>query len=131
MSSVNKVILIGNVGKDPEVKEFKNGRVANMVLATSEKYTDKNGDRQEKTEWHNIVVYGKLVDIVEKWVKKGDKLYIEGSIATRKWEDKQGNDRYTTEVKAFNMTMLGGNGNNTSAKPAAKAPVMADDDLPF
>ena len=129
MSSVNKVILIGNVGKDPEVKELKNGKVSNMVLATSEKYTDKNGERQEKTEWHNIVVYGKLVDIVEKWVKKGDKLYIEGSITTRKWEDKQGNDRYTTEVKAFNMTMLGGNGNNTSAKPAAK--VEADDDLPF
>ena len=132
MSSVNKVILIGNVGKDPEVKELKNGKVANMVLATSEKYTDKSGDRQEKTEWHNIVVYGKLVDIVEKWVKKGDKLYIEGSITTRKWEDKQGNDRYTTEVKAFNMTMLGGNGNNTSAKPAAKAVVVeTEDDLPF
>lgn len=131
MSSVNKVILIGNVGKDPEVKELKNGKVANMVLATSEKYTDKNGDRQEKTEWHNIVVYGKLVDIVEKWVKKGDKLFLEGSIATRKWEDKQGNDRYTTEVKAFNMTMLGGNGNNTQSKPSTKAPAMADDDLPF
>jgi len=130
MSSVNKAILIGNVGKDPEVKEFKNGKVANMVLATSEKYTDKNGEKQEKTEWHSIVFYGKLVDIVDKYVKKGDKLFIEGSITTRKWQDKEGNDRYTTEVKAFNMTMLGGNPNNQS-KPAPKAPVMADDDLPF
>ena len=90
MSSVNKVILIGNVGKDPEVKELTNGRVANMVMATSERYKDKNGDRQEKTEWHNIVIYGKLVDIVDKYVKKGDKLYIEGSITTRKWQDKEG-----------------------------------------
>ena len=130
MSSVNKAILIGNVGKDPEVKELKNGKVANMTLATSERYTDKNGDKQEKTEWHSIVFYGKLVDIVEKYVKKGDKLYIEGSITTRKWQDKEGNDRYTTEVKAFNMTMLGGNPNNQS-KPATKAPAMADDDLPF
>lgn len=130
MSSVNKAILIGNVGKDPEVKEFKNGKVANMVLATSEKYTDKSGEKQEKTEWHSIVFYGPLVDIVDKYVKKGDKLFIEGSITTRKWQDKEGNDRYTTEVKAFNMTMLGGNPNNQS-KPTHKAPAMADDDLPF
>ncbi len=131
MSSVNKVILIGNVGKDPEVKELTNGRVANMVMATSERYKDKNGERQEKTEWHNIVIYGKLVDIVEKYVNKGDKLYIEGSITTRKWQDKEGNDRYNTEVKAFNMTMLGG----TEKKSTQPATVVAGDDeggdLPF
>ena len=129
MSSVNKVILVGNVGKNPEVKELTNGKVANMVMATSERYKDKNGDRQEKTEWHNIVMYGKLVDIVEKYVKKGDKLYIEGSITTRKWQDKEGNDRYTTEVKAFNMTMLGG----TEKKSTQPATVVAseEDDLPF
>ena len=100
-----------------------------MVMATSERYKDKNGDRQEKTEWHNIVMYGKLVDIVEKYVKKGDKLYIEGSITTRKWQDKEGNDRYTTEVKAFNMTMLGG----TEKKSTQPATVVAseEDDLPF
>ena len=129
MSSVNKVILIGNVGKDPEVKELTNGRVANMAMATSERYKDKNGDRQENTEWHNIVMYGKLVDIVEKYVKKGDKLYIEGSITTRKWKDKEGNDRYTTEVKAFNMTMLGGT-EKKSTQPAAVA-ADVEDDLPF
>jgi single-strand DNA-binding protein len=129
MSSVNKVILVGNVGKNPEVKELTNGKVANMAMATSERYKDKNGDRQEKTEWHNIVVYGKLVDIVEKYVKKGDKLYIEGSITTRKWQDKEGNDRYTTEVKAFNMTMLGGT-EKKSTQPAAVA-ADVEDDLPF
>jgi single-strand DNA-binding protein len=102
-----------------------------MVLATSEKYKDKNGDRQEKTEWHNIVIYGNLVDIVEKYVNKGDKLYIEGSITTRKWQDKEGNDRYNTEVKAFNMTMLGGT-EKKSAQPAGVAAGEDEDsDLPF
>ena len=131
MSSVNKVILIGNVGKDPEVKQLTNGKVANMVMATSEKYKDKNGDRQEKTEWHNIVIYGKLVDIVEKYVNKGDKLYIEGSITTRKWQDKEGNDRYNTEVKAFNMTMLGGTEKKSAQPVAVAAGDDEDSDLPF
>ena len=105
MSSVNKVILIGNVGQDPEVKHLTNGKVA------------------------NIVIYGKLVDIVEQYVKKGDKLYIEGSITTRKWQDKEGNDRYNTEVKAFNMTMLGGT-EKRSTQPEAVA-AGGEDDLPF
>lgn len=108
MSSVNKVILLGNIGKDPEVRETKAGNVANMVMATSERYTDKSGQKQEKTEWHNLVVFGKLADIVAKYVKKGDKLYVEGSITTRKWEDKEGNTRYNTEIKVRDLTMLGG-----------------------
>jgi single-strand DNA-binding protein len=108
MSSVNKVILLGNIGKDPEVRETKAGNIVNLVMATSEKYTDKSGQKQENTEWHNLVVFGKLADVVAKYVKKGDKLYVEGSITTRKWEDKEGNTRYNTEIKVRDLTMLGG-----------------------
>jgi single-strand DNA-binding protein len=128
---VNKVQLLGNIGKDPEVRETKAGNVANMVMATSERYTDKSGQKQEKTEWHNLVVFGKLADVVAKYVKKGDKLYVEGSITTRKWEDKEGNTRYTTEVKVRDLTMLGG-GEKKSAQPAAVAAGEDEDsDLPF
>ena len=130
MSSVNKVILLGNIGKDPEVRETKAGNVANMVMATSERYTDKSGQKQEKTEWHNLVVFGKLADIVAKYVKKGDKLYVEGSITTRKWEDKEGNTRYNTEIKVRDLTMLGGG--EKKAQPAAVAVGEDEDgDLPF
>ena len=118
MSSVNKVILLGNVGKDPEVRETNGGSVANLKLATSEKYTDKNGQKQENTEWHSLVVYGKLADVVSKYVNKGDKLYVEGAITTKKWKDKEGNDRYTTEIKVRDLTMLGGGSSeNKSMKP--------------
>jgi len=128
---VNKVQLLGNIGKDPEVRETKAGNIANMVMATSERYTDKSGQKQEKTEWHNLVVFGKLADIVAKYVKKGDKLYVEGSITTRKWEDKEGNTRYTTEVKVRDLTMIGG-GEKKSAQPAAVAAGEDEDsDLPF
>lgn len=130
MSSVNKVILVGNIGKDPEVRETKAGNIANMVMATSERYTDKSGQKQEKTEWHNLVVFGKLVDIVSKYVKKGDKLYVEGSITTRKWEDKEGNTRYTTEVKVRELTMLGG-GYKIETQPALATVDEGEDDLPF
>ena len=129
MSSVNKVILLGNIGKDPEVRETKSGNIANLTMATSERYTDKSGQKQEKTEWHNLVVFGKLADIVAKYVKKGDKLYVEGSITTRKWEDKEGNTRYTTEVKVRDLTMLGGG--EKKAQPAAVAVGEDEDDLPF
>ena len=130
MSSVNKVILLGNIGKDPEVRETKSGKVVNLVLATSEKYTDKSGQKQENTEWHNLVVFGKLADVVAKYVKKGDKLYVEGSITTRKWEDKEGNTRYNTEIKVRDLTMLGGR--EKKAQPVA-AGIDEDDqsDLPF
>jgi len=127
---VNKVQLLGNIGKDPEVRETKSGNIVNMVMATSEKYTDKSGQKQENTEWHNLVVFGKLADVVAKYVKKGDKLYVEGSITTRKWEDKEGNTRYTTEVKVRDLTMLGG-AEKKSTQPAAVAVGDDEDDLPF
>ena len=126
---VNKVQLLGNVGKDPEVRETKSGKVANLVLATSERYTDKSGQKQENTEWHNLVVFGKLADVVTKYVKKGDKLYVEGSITTRKWEDKEGNTRYNTDIKVRDLTMLGGT--EKKAKPVAAGGDDIDDDLPF
>ena len=127
---VNKVQLLGNVGKDPEVRETKSGKVVNLVLATSERYTDKSGQKQENTEWHNLVVFGKLADVVTKYVKKGDKLYVEGSITTRKWEDKEGNTRYNTDIKVRDLTMLGGT--EKKAQPVA-AGIDEDDDsgLPF
>lgn len=131
MSSVNKVILLGNVGKDPEVRETNGGSVANLKLATSEKYTDKNGKKQENTEWHNLVVYGKLADVVSKYVNKGDKLYVEGAITTKKWKDKEGNDRYTTEIKVRDLTMLGGGAEKKSQPVAVAVGEDEDGDLPF
>jgi len=127
---VNKVQLLGNIGKDPEVRETKAGNIVNLTMATSEKYTDKSGQKQENTEWHNLVVFGKLADVVAKYVKKGDKLYVEGSITTRKWEDKEGNTRYTTEVKVRDLTMLGG-AEKKSTQPTAVAVGEDEDDLPF
>ncbi len=107
--AVNKVILIGNVGRDPEVRHLdKDVTVANFPLATSESYLAKNGEKVTTTEWHNIVVWRGLAKVVEQYVKKGDKLYIEGRIRTRSWDDKDGNKRYTTEIYADNMEMLGG-----------------------
>lgn len=106
--SINKVILVGNVGKDPEIRHLDSGvAVANFPLATSENYTAKNGDKVESTEWHNIVAWRGLAEVVEKYVTKGRQLYIEGKIKTRSWEDKEGNKRYTTEVVADVMQMLG------------------------
>jgi single-strand DNA-binding protein len=97
--SVNKVILLGNVGNDPEIKVFDNGnKVANFSLATSEKWKNKDGEQQEATEWHNVAVFGKLADIVESYVKKGQQLYIEGKIKTRSWDDSEGNKKYMTEI---------------------------------
>lgn len=104
--SVNKVILIGNLGKDPEIKSFQNGgKIANFSIATSEQWKDKmSGERKERTEWHNIVINGDgLVGVVERYLKKGSKVYIEGSLRTRKWQDRDGNDRYTTEVVVAGM----------------------------
>jgi len=129
MSSVNKVILLGNIGKDPEARETKAGKVVNLVMATSERYTDKSGQKQENTEWHNLVVFGKLADVVTKYVKKGDKIYVEGSITTRKWEDKEGNTRYNTEIKVRDLTMLGGG--EKKAQPVAAEIGDDDDQLPF
>ncbi|MCW5646260.1 MAG: single-stranded DNA-binding protein [Sphingopyxis sp.] len=113
--SVNKVILIGNLGADPEIKSFQNGgKIANIRIATSEQWKDRmTGERKERTEWHNVVINGDgLVGVVERYLKKGSKVYIEGSLRTRKWQDRDGNDRYTTEVviagMGGNLTMLDG-----------------------
>ena len=131
MAGVNKVILVGNLGKDPEVKYLDNGvAVANFSLATTENYKNKEGEKVSQTEWHNIVLWRGLAEVAEKYLKKGASVYIEGKIKTRKWEDKDGNTRYNTEILADNMTMLGG-------KPSSEAPVEVapatdkKDDLPF
>ena len=148
--SVNKVILIGNLGKDPEVRHLENGAVvANFPIATSESYVDKNtGDKREVTDWHNIVAWRGLAKITETYLKKGMKVYIEGKLRTRSWQDEQNNTRYTTEVIADNMTMLsraeGGNPENKAQvnypksvenKPSQpmEHDISADeeDDLPF
>lgn len=111
MASVNKVILVGNLGKDPEIRSTQDGReIASFSIATSESWKDKTtGDKKEKTEWHNIVIFNpNLVTVVKNYVKKGSKLYLEGSLQTRKWVDKEGNDRYSTEVvlQNFNGTLV-------------------------
>lgn len=126
MSGVNKVILVGRLGKEPEVRHLENGAsVANFSIATSETYKDKtSGERREQTEWHNIVLWRGLADVAEKYLKKGDMVYIEGKLRTRSWE-KDGITRYTTEVVGDNMTMLGGNPNtqsNSAAVPAQTEP---------
>ena len=111
--SVNKVILVGNVGKDPEIRHLDNGvAVANFPLATSETFTAKNGEKVTSTEWHNIVLWRGLAEVAEKYVEKGRQLYIEGKIKTRSWDDKDGNKRYTTEVVADIMQMLGAKPSN-------------------
>ena len=108
--SVNKVMLIGNVGSNPEAKQFENGMIATVSIATSERWTDKTtGERKEHTEWHKLVFNGKLAEVVAQYVKKGDKIYIEGSLRTRKWTDQQtGQERYSTEIRVDTMQMLGG-----------------------
>ncbi len=106
--SVNKVILIGNLGKDPEVRHLENGAVvANFPIATSETYTDKQtGEKRENTDWHDIVVWRGLAEVVEKYIRKGTKVYVEGKLRKRSWQDKEGNTRYTTEVVADEITIL-------------------------
>jgi single-strand DNA-binding protein len=147
MAGINKVILVGNVGKDPEVRSSASGtQFANFSLATSESWKDKEtGEKQERTEWHNIVVIQSrergLVDIVQQYVKKGMKLYVEGKIQTRKWEDKEGNTRYSTEIVANTIQMLTYADDKAdraaparaASKPAAKPAETEDfdDDIPF
>jgi len=118
---VNKVILIGNLGRDPEVRYSPNGQaVANVTLATSESWKDKNtGDKQERTEWHRVVFFGRLAEIAGEYLKKGSQVYVEGRLQTRKWQDKDGNERYTTEVVAAEMQMLG-------SREGRGAPAAAD-----
>jgi single-strand DNA-binding protein len=113
MASLNKVMLIGNLGKDPEVRTIPSGvKVANFPIATSESYNDKNGQRVEKTEWHNIELWRGLAEVAEKFLKKGNPVFIEGKLQTRSWDDQSGQKRYMTEIIADNMTMLGGRRND-------------------
>jgi len=144
---INKVILLGNVGKDPEVKYFDNeSSVANFSLATSETYTNKNGEKVTNTEWHNVQAWRGLAKVVEKYVKKGDLIYIEGRIKTRSYDDKDGNKKYVTEILADEMKMLGSRGNkdnvgyNSTSSNSISSSVQDNisvdsgndiDDLPF
>lgn len=147
MSSLNKVLLIGRLGKDPEIRYTPDGSpVANFSIATSEFWTDKNGNRQERTEWHNIVAWNKLADLSKRYLAKGRQVYIEGRIRTREWDDREGNKRRTTEIIANQMVLLGSRSEATEASaPAAPASQTAtpateedlsprgitDDDIPF
>ena len=148
---VNKVILVGNLGKDPEVRYMPSGgAVTNVTLATSEQWKDKqSGEKKENTEWHRIVFFGRLAEVAGEYLKKGSQVYVEGRLQTRKWQGQDGQDRYTTEIVANEMQMLGGRSgagggasysNDTPASapaPAGKEPAMAagaddfDDDIPF
>lgn len=151
--SVNKVILIGRLGKDPETRYMTSGEaVTNATLATSENWKDKSGEKQEKTEWHNLVFYRRLAEIAGEYLKKGSQIYVEGKLQTRKWQTKEGQDRYTTEIVVNEMTMLGGKSsgsgsfevveNRPEASSGGSAPAKAapaakagfdnfDDDIPF
>lgn len=120
MASINKVILIGNLGKDPEVRQLPSGgAVANVTVATNEVWKDKQtGEQQERTEWHTVVFFGRLAEIAGEYLRKGRPVYVEGSLRTRKWQDKNGVDRYTTEIVASEMKLLGSReGSNAPAEP--------------
>ncbi len=154
MASVNKAIIIGNLGKDPEMRYMPSGdAICNFSIATTDSWKDKSGEKQEKTEWHRISMFGKLAEIAGEYLKKGSQVYVEGRLQTRKWQDKDGHERYTTEIVADRMQMLGsksGGGSNfevvdnpaasaPASAPAAKKPAPAkgagfddlDDDIPF
>jgi single-strand DNA-binding protein len=141
MAGINKAILIGNLGKDPEIRTIDSGRkVATFSLATTESYKDKNGERVDQTEWHNIVFWGPIADVIEKYLKKGSQIYVEGKIRTRSYEDKEGVKKYITEIVGDKMTMLGGgpktneapSSNGKSAQPVGQTfSAEQDDDLPF
>ena len=153
MASVNKVILVGNLGKDPEVRYAPSGdAICNITLATSETWKDKqSGEKREATEWHRVVFFGKLAEIAGQYLKKGSSVYIEGMLKTRKWQEKDGSDRYTTEIKADEMKMLGSRGDSAgqgggqqqapqqrqqparqpAPQPAPQGAPNYDDDIPF
>jgi single-strand DNA-binding protein len=152
MASVNKVILIGNLGKDPETRYMPNGdAVTNITLATTETWKDKNGEKQEKTEWHRVTFYRKLAEIAGEYLKKGRSVYVEGRLETRKWTDKAGVERYTTDVIATDMKMLGSKPGSAGyeapdreesgfapSAPSSRTPAKSssgfddmDDDIPF
>ena len=150
MASVNKVILIGNLGRDPETRYLPDGgAVTNVSVATTDTWKDKSGEKQERTEWHRVAFFGRLAEIAGEYLKKGSPVYIEGRLQTRKWQDKDGQDRYTTEIVANEMKMLGSRGGGSEPMGREAAPAMAegggakpqakkggafdqmDDDIPF
>ena len=138
MAGVNKVILVGRLGRDPEVRYTPSGTaVANFSIATSEQWTNKDGEKQERTEWHKIVAWKRLGEICGEYLHKGSQIYIEGRLQTRDWEDRDGNKRYTTEVIAQNMQMLGsadkgGRAETTDERFPVEEPVtVPEDDIPF
>ena len=142
MASINRVILIGNLGKDPETRYMSNGEaVTNITLATTDTWKDRNGEKQEKTEWHRVTFYRKLAEIAGEYLKKGSQVYIEGKLQTRKWTDKAGSDRYTTEIIASGMKMLGSRStpdqstnhqqSNQSQSNKGSGFDDMDDDIPF
>jgi single-strand DNA-binding protein len=143
--SVNKVILLGRLGQDPELKYTASGAaVCNFSLATSEAWTDKSGQKQEKTEWHRVVVWSKLAEVCNQYLSKGREAYVEGKLQTRSWDDKDGNKRYTTEINAVTVQFVGGRAQADSSAPRPPAPESSDnnyvakedssftaDDIPF
>ena len=149
MASLNKVMLIGNLGKDPEVRAIPSGvKVANFSIATTESYTDKNNQKVDKTEWHNIVMWRGLAEVAEKYLKKGNQVFIEGKLTTRSWDDQNGQKKYMTEIVADNMVMLGGrprgdggssesymprenSGGSMKESSGSSMPPAPEDDLPF
>jgi single-strand DNA-binding protein len=156
MASVNKVILIGNLGRDPETRYMPDGgAITNISVATTDTWKDKQGEKQERTEWHRVAFFGRLAEIAGEYLKKGSQVYVEGRLQTRKWQDKDGNDKYTTEIVADRMQMLGsrqgmgggasepppdrGGGEGGSARPAGKPAAKGgggkfddfEDDIPF
>lgn len=154
MASINRVILLGHAGRDPELRYTPDGSpIANLSIATSRTWKDKNGEKKEDTEWHKLVFYNRLAEVVGEYVKKGSQIYVEGRLKTRKWQDRDGTDRYTTEVIVENMQMIGGNRdsagqaapkgatanqyraarNGSAPPPSGGAPNFSDmdDDIPF
>lgn len=144
MASVNKVMLIGNLGRDPEIRYTPSGAaVANFTMATTERWNDPSGEKKERTEWHRIVVWGKQAEIAAEYLRKGRQVYIEGSLQTREWTDRDGNKRYTTEVRAQRLQLLGrpedrdrdrapvGAGSSSGEDVGEPAGGYGDDDIPF
>lgn len=138
MKGVNKAIILGHLGKDPEIRYTQDGKaIANLTVATSEQWK-KDGEKQEKTEWHRVVAFGRLAEIMGEYLKKGSQVYIEGKIQTRKWQDKDGQDRWTTEIVAGDMQMLGSKAQPNANQQAVdtghgdtSGPDDFDDDIPF
>lgn len=137
MASLNRVMLIGNLGRDPEVRYMTNGEaVANFSIATTESWKGKDGQKQEKTDWHNIIMFRKLAEIAGQYLKKGSSVYVEGKLQTRKWQDKSGQDRYTTEIIADVLKMLDGKRDDAAQEKTGRQAHYEksdgfDDDIPF